>query len=102
MHGGPELTGVPTSSHDSLRRLRYAKDALGVDLSESYPHYSLSAEDEALLLNDAAPSTVIPNSYQDFNKRQSQSKKLINRYAKDGKGLDFNTSYPYCTSAMKA
>lgn len=83
----------PISCRDSLR-LRYAKDSKGHDFARSYPaQFGKVTEEEevALLAAAAAMPFSVPRGARDWNRKRSG----INRYAKDGKGVDFEATYKY-------
>lgn len=83
-------SSIPPSSRDALR-LRYAKDSKGHDFSDTYPARfgSITPEDEVVLLESARSAVAkgVPRGARDW--------KLVNRYAKDGKGVDFWGMYRY-------
>ena len=82
---------IPPSYQDSLTRLRYARDGKGHDFTQSYVKTAgaaLTEDDETRLLTQTK-RTQIPESWWGYKGESGQ----VNRYAKDGKGIDFSKSY---------
>jgi hypothetical protein len=88
-----ESNGIPPSSRDALR-LRYAKDAKGHNFADAYEAKfgRITPEEEEALLESARLATNgTPRGARDWR----LGTQVVNRYAKDAKGLDVWKTYRY-------